>query len=435
MPLSQIIAGSIANNINIVTSGNVTTTGVTASGLIIASDFQSSVASFSWNSGTNTPAAVYSDTPIVLTNAHKNMRRCVLNANGTVNYYLDPFDSTKKADGTASVLTGADGNVMVEIPKFYTKRVVSGTITTWLLSDYPLDGYTVHPAFVKNGVEVNARYVGAYDACVNTTGSTYQSGLNADQNVGAGQNWNTATAKLASVSGIFPAVGITRAETRAMAANVGTGWRQLDFWLVQAIQYLYLTEYRTFYTQQQLGNGNTNVTAGYPASSDTQTDSPHSEAGKSNFLGNRSTNAVTGAVSGTRNTAYMSYRGIENWYGNCYDWVDGFNILDRQAYVTNTTPFDDTSTTTNGYTALGSTMPSSDNFVTNHQAIDNAWLPASVGGSSTTYWTDYYFQNTGARVARFGGFAISGASAGGFHWLLTDASSSRLRAFGGRLSF
>jgi len=37
------------------------------------------------------------------------MRRCVLNADGTVKYYLHPTDSTKKADGSAAIINGTDG--------------------------------------------------------------------------------------------------------------------------------------------------------------------------------------------------------------------------------------------------------------------------------------------------------------------------------------
>ena len=39
------------------------------------------------------------------TQIQERMRRCVLNADGTVKYYLDPHDSTKKADGTQLSLT------------------------------------------------------------------------------------------------------------------------------------------------------------------------------------------------------------------------------------------------------------------------------------------------------------------------------------------
>ena len=56
------------------------------------------------------------------------MRRCVVKADGTVNYYLNPDNSNFKEDGTPSVLTGADGNVMVEIPKHYIKVETVGNV-------------------------------------------------------------------------------------------------------------------------------------------------------------------------------------------------------------------------------------------------------------------------------------------------------------------
>lgn len=434
------------NNIDNLSIGNSTVnTAINSSqisipsGIIIAQDFRQSVAQFSWNSGTTTPAAAYSDTPVILTNAHKNMRRCLLLDNGTVNYYLDPLDSTKKADGTSSTLTGADGMVMVEIPKFYTKRTVSGNITTWYLSDYPLTGYSVHPAFLKNGAEVDYRYIGAYDACYwDATDSTYKSGLNLDDIT---SSIDTNNDKLASVSGVYPLVGVTRAETRLLAAKRGTGWRQLDFWLVQAIQYLYLTEYKTFYSQSILGDGNTNVTNAYSVfSSSSQTDSPHSVAGKSNSLGNRSTNAVTGAVSTTRDTAFMSYRGIENFFGNCWNWVDGINVnvsgVDADGWYVHNTDTEFADDTASNYTRLATAMPA-DGYVTAFVSVDNAFIPSTTGGSSSTYITDYFFDddNNTNRVMRFGGAASDGADAGVFYWGVNAASSISFRSIGGRLSF
>ena len=56
-----------------------------------------------------------------VTPVHERMRRCVVADDGSVVYYLDPNDSNLKADGTASDLTGTDGQVMVEIPKFYVR--------------------------------------------------------------------------------------------------------------------------------------------------------------------------------------------------------------------------------------------------------------------------------------------------------------------------
>lgn len=419
----QATGGSI-NNVIIggatPAAGSFTT--LSATSLVVAR-------SVSWTQSTDT----YSGGGV--TDVHRNMRRCVLRDNGQVNYYLNETDSTKKVDGSAANLTGADGQVMVEIPAFYVK-FTPGATRTWSISLLPADGYSLHPAFIKNGQFVPYRYYGAYDACV-FNGSVYESGLNYDNNWTAGQNWNAdgAAAKLASVSGIYPAVGITRANARTLAANRGAGWRQVDVYLEWAIELLFLVEFGTFRTQQTIGDGNTNVTNAYAAaSSGNQTDSPHSVAGKSNALGNASTNTTNGASSGTRDTAYMSYRGIENWYGNCWNWVDGYNINNNQAYVSNNnTQFADDTTT--NYNAIGAAMVASDGWVTNCQNEPFAFLPSAVGGSSSTYWADYYYQASGWRVAIFGGAAVDGARAGGFFWSLANDSSVLVRSFGARLAF
>ena len=90
------------------------------------------------------------------------MKRCVLNADGTVKYYLSATDSTKKADGSAAVIDGTDGNVMVEIPKFWYKYENVGGVHKWLISDAAQTGYEVHPAFIRGGVEKSFRYYCAY---------------------------------------------------------------------------------------------------------------------------------------------------------------------------------------------------------------------------------------------------------------------------------
>jgi len=244
---------------------------------------------------------------------------------------------------------------------------------------------------------------------------------------------------LAAISGQYPLVGVTRDECRDLAANVGTGFRQQDFWLTCAVQMLYLVEYGTFYSQNELGDGNVSVSAGYPASSSSQTDSPHSVAGKSNSLGNASTDTTSGASSATRDTAYMSYRGIENFYGNCWNWVDGFNIgivVDRDAFVSNNDADFADNTSTN-YTDLGITMASAKWVCAKHcRCVGGRFCRMTqLARRQSTYLTDYFFQNTGNRVARFGGAAGFGARAGAFCWTVVVSSSSASRDIGARLAY
>jgi len=407
--------------------------GSTAGGFPLATKAEIEGTDLTWNSSSDTYSRDYTSAGSV-TEVHKGMKRCLLLDDGQVNYYLDPTDSTLKEDGTSANLDGTDGQVMVQIPKFYFRQEFEGNLRKWRVSPLPLAGYQLHPAFYKNGKIVDYRYMGAYDACVyDDSASSYIAGLNLDENIG---NVDLANDKLASVSGIYPMVGLERDEFRALAANRGTGWRQQDFWLTSAVQMLYLVEYGDFNSQANLGDGNTN--GSYIGSSADQNDSPHTIAGASNSLGNASTDGTQPSAGAKPGTAYMSYRGIENFFGNCADFVDGVNIgsgVQGDWHVSNDdTDFADN--TTSNYDFLVNSMPS-DGYVTDIANVDGAFIPASTGGSSSTFLTDDFFDDNGNtdRVARFGGSANRGGQAGAFFWLLYSVSSSDARNFGGRLAY
>jgi len=388
-------------------------------------------ANLGWNASTDAYTA--NTTPSSVTKIHQGMKRCLLKADGSVNYYLNPSDSTQKLDGTSATLDGTDGYVMVEIPKFYFRQVRNGSTLTWEISDVPLAGYQLHPAFVKNGEIVDFRYYGAYDACyLDATDSTYKSGLNLDDLT---SSIDTSNDKLASVSGVYPIVGVTRDEARSLAENNGAGWRVADFWLVSAIQMLYLVEYGDFYSQNELGAGNTN--GSYVGSSSNQSDSPHTIAGASNSWGNDSTDGTQPSAGAKPGTAYMSYRGIENFFGNCWNWIDGVNIgvgANYNVHVSNTdTDFADNTST--NYDLVGQ-CASANGYVQNIADVPGAFIPNdTTGASSSSYLTDYFYINTGNRVACFGGDAADGARAGAFRWSWSIDSSYASRTLGARVAY
>jgi hypothetical protein len=363
----------------------------------------------------------------------EGMRRCVLNANGTVNYYLDPNNSALKEDGiTPSVLDGTDGNVMVEIPKFYYQYTLVGTLNTFRVSRVPLPGYTLHPAFVKAGIEVPFRYIGSYDACLwDDSAGQYVSGLNLD-NMSA--NIDLAADKLASVADVYPLVGVTRPECRTLAANNGAGWHQMDFYLWSAVQMLFFVERASFRSQTLLGAGNTNIS--YLVSSADQNDSPHTIAGASTSWGNTSTDGTQPSAGSRPGTAFMSYRGIENFYGNCWTFIDGVNINVGTVgtfFATNDYRDFADNTSTN-HTLLSSAIPTTSGFI--RDIATEFFLPVSTtGGSSTTFITDQYFASTSLnRILLGGGAANSGASAGAFG-ASGGSSDSRNRSIGARLCY
>jgi len=406
----------------------------------LLSDPYSVAAAFTWDRDTSSPAATNTRTlpPAVLENIYNQMRGCVLNSDGSVNYYLSPTDWSQKAGGGASDLTGADGNVMVEIPKFYYRQNRSGSLYTWEISHVSLPGFTLHPAFEKDGSEVATRYYGAYDACVlDVDASAYISGLNLDDNTSNVDLTPTTGDQLASVKGVYPMVGLTRDEFRKLAANTGTGWRQLDFTLWSAVQMLYLIESQTFYSQNVLGAGNTN--GPYIAGSADQNDSPHTIAGAGDAIGNGSTDTTSGAgVSAKPGTSFMKYRGIENLYGNCWNMADGINInvsSTGNVHITNDASDFADNTSTN-MDLIATALETGSNFILDLLPSEGVFLASNVtGGSSTTYVTDRHSGSASSnRVALVGGSADHGASAGVF-CLAAFSSSNADRSIGARLSF
>ena len=423
------------------------------------------------------------------------MRRCILNDSGGVEYYLSATDSTKREDGViASDLTGADGQVMVQIPAFYYRYSYANTAHTWEISLSPAEGFSLHHAFIKNGADVDYRYMSAYEGVLyDTSASRYTNGLSlpahtviftnatsilglaalthpftnleaGDKFVIAGttnnngtftvasktddtittvealtdetsftatfvteKNWGTDV--LSSVSGKAPMNIGTRANFRAAAATRGTGWRQMDYDLVSAIQLLYLVEYASFYSQSMIGAGLTNF--GGADWSFRNDSNPIETTGNSNSDGN----ATASVDNGTGATgSYMSYRGIENFYGHIWDFVDGININNNVPYVSNddTVFADDTAT---DYTDLGITLINSDGWQETLEQTARGFLPASVGGSSSTYVTNGYYQGADWRTMILGGHATFSSMAGFFGMSVSEPAASINTVIGGRLSF
>lgn len=320
------------------------------------------------------------------------MRRCVLNANGTVKYYLSATDSTKKADGSAAIIDGTDGNVMVEIPKFWYKYENVGGVHKWLISNAAQTGYEVHPAFIRGGVEKSFRYYCAYQGY-------------------------TLSGKLISGSGRVPTANKTRATFRTEAATNGTGWSQIDWNLLIAVQLLYLVEYANFNTQAMLGQG---ITSGGVYTAVT---------GSSNSLGNAS------SPSTNTNTQFMSYRGIENWYGQIYKFIDGVNINSYVYYVNNNPATFADDVFTGDYISTGITSSTANGYVKDIVTNKNGFVASTTGGSESTFVPDAFSRGTGLRIVVFGGTAGSGTYAGGFCLYADNIASIALSYFGSGLSF
>lgn len=340
------------------------------------------------------------------------MRRCNLADDGTVlAYYGDPN----------YVEDGSNGQVMVEIPKFYYLAYRTSKGYAWLVSPNKKDGFKVHPAFVRNGREINYIYRAAYDGCIYDVSDGVH--LLNDEQIA---DFTTGTGdKLSSIAGAKPASGLTQSLTRGnariLAHNRGTGWELQDFLTVSAIQLLILIEYASFDVQTKIGKGVV------------EKDGEGNEAeitGATSNLGNSS-----GMADGINGYTSVSYRGIENFWGNIWKWVDGINIKDHRLYISDHDFQDDFFDSPYEYKGnLAKENGYASNILFN-DIFDFGFIPTETEGSSSTYLHDYYYQSTGNKVARLGGSWANGSHAGGFYWNVNNSSATRDRSIGAALLY
>jgi len=341
-----------------------------------------------------------------------SMKRCVFETDSEFPaYFLDPNDSNKKEDGTSIDLSGATSNVMVQIPKFYVKQSFSGSTHSWLITNKPTDGFKLHEAFYRNVggsvQEVDFRYFSAFEGS-GSVGSTMRSIPNVT-------SWNDGTT----------------IQARADARRNGNSYSQQDWYLTCAVQLLILTEYAGFDTQRLIGFGNMS-NGGNDGGSD--------GTGFS-LLGGNKTNAVNTTKtspqgnSASKAGAYNTYRGIENFYGNRYKFLDGIIRVDLKfTFSKDQLDFRDstyggTSVSTKGHGYVKKIKSNITGFITD-EADD------SGSGSDTTGLCDIQYCHSSydaTRIVSFGGYYGSGVSRGGFYLHCASVPASANSDVGARL--
>ena len=390
------------------------------------------------------------------------MRRCLLNDNGEVVTYLYATDSTKTDTGATADLTGASGMVMVEIPEHYRKFEFDGTNILALISSYPLPGFH----------KVRKLYRSAYEATVDRTVSgtpKLASVVNTTAAFRGGNNtagWDDTYRSLLG----RPATNLSLTSFRSYARNRGTaglndkGWNcdlyeaQLNTYWLFVIEYANLNCQDTYtaqltqegYRQGGLGDGVTTLDSSKWNSFNGR--NPFVPCGITNSLGN-----TTGVVDyempeeyGAVLTVHVpSYRGIENPFGHVWSWTDGILVkaqseeaggkhLFYRAVEDNPANF---SSSSYEHYVLRGELPRSDGYVKKILCGENGDnMPKAVGGSSTTYFADYFYQNIpssgeATRGVYFGGSADNGAYAGLAYAHTHNAPSNTNTNFGSRLCF
>ena len=118
------------------------------------------------------------------------------------------------------------------------------------------------------------------------------------------RGWVDGVGRLRSLPNKQPTVNQTIGTFRTYAKNMGNGWSQFDYNLLYAIQMLYITEYGHPDSQTMVGRGYVDGNSGATTTGGTLQ------------YGNNTFGETTGKKQ-------MSYRGIEDFWGNTYCWIDG----------------------------------------------------------------------------------------------------------------
>lgn len=310
---------------------------------------------------------------------------------GAVVGYLNPDNFAQFEDGSAAdISSGAAGDVMIEIPKFYYKIGRVGNYVEVKISNALMEGFTDY-AFSYKGEVKDKFYIGAY------------------------LGYKDSGGKLRSLTGKTVTSNITIGVARTAAQANGAGYEQLSFNKLTALQVLYLVMFKNLNSQAALGQGYTNASA-------------YRDTGATDTKG-----MTYGTNAGATADDTVKFLGIEDFYGNLNQWVDGFMTGNGAVKIADGN-FNDTA---DGYDAM--TIGISITGGNPKDVIGTnkfGFTPKSDGGSTSTYYCDSTFIMTGSVcLPLFGGSRSGGAGAGAFYFSCSFSASDAYVNLGARLCF
>ena len=374
------------------------------------------------------------------------IRGCVLDNSGGVKKYLGA-SSWSQEDMSIDYLLEA---IMAEMDRFWIRFYIKGLKFGCMMSDTPMPGYTY----------INKRYMSAFEGGIDRPSMTLLSAYgvgSTNVNRRGGDNTADWDGTYRSLLG-RPVTNLTRDQFRQAARKRGSGWEmytynahKILFWLF-AVEYATLDSQKPFNAQKDangfaqggLGPGPTQMTDW----TNFNNANPLIPCGYTNEFGNGSGEkayVVKNASGGTHATLMANrYRGIENPFGHIWKYTDGANIQvttgDSGLSILWTTDdpsnFSDTSYT--GYDKKGNICRTNGYAKKMLLGEDGDIVATEIGGSSSTYWCDYYYTYTSAnrmQVVLVGGHAGNGSNAGLADVAANYAPSDAGRNFGSRLCF
>ena len=353
------------------------------------------------------------------------MKGAVLDNKGGINKYL----GTSWSDSDVQLASGEPENfsIMTMIPRHWYKFYFNGTKFRCMISAIPLPGYKYVDDF----------FISSYEATIYRSKDLLMSRLGVDSTYNeyrGGDNTAEWDGTYRSLLG-RPVTNLTRDQFRQAARKRGSGWEMYTYGAHKTLFWLFAVEYATLNSQkpfnaQKDANGFSQGGLGEGASQMTDwanfnNTNPLIPCGYTNEFGNGSGEkayVVKNASGGTHATLMANrYRGIENPFGHIWKYTDGANIQvttgDSGLSILWTTDdpsnFSDTSYT--GYDKKGNICRTNGYAKRVLLGEDGDIVVTEVGGSSSTYWCDYYYTYTSINrmlMVRVGGDADHALDAG-----------------------
>lgn len=376
------------------------------------------------------------------------MSGVVLDNNGGINNYLGDTWSDFSINLPSS--SPENFSVMTMIPRHWYKFYFNGTKFRCMMSAIPLPGYKYVDYF----------FISSFEASIYRSKGLLMSRLGIDSTYDeyrGGDNTAEWDGTYRSLLG-RPVTNLTRDQFRQAARKRGSGWEMYTYNAHKILFWLFAVEYATLDSQKPFNaqkDANGFAQGGLGAGPTQMTDwtnfnnaNPLIPCGYTNEFGNGSGEkayVVKNASGGTHATLMANrYRGIENPFGHIWKYTDGANIQvttgDSGLSILWTTDdpsnFSDTSYT--GYDKKGNICRTNGYAKKMLLGEDGDIVATEVGGSSSTYWCDYYYTYTQAnrlQVVLVGGRADGGSAAGLAGVYTGIAPSGALRNVGSRLCF
>lgn len=302
---------------------------------------------------------------------------------------LNPNDFTKFENGTAADITsGNAGDVMIAFPRLGLKIETVGNILTVSMTDNPNSVNFEYNAHTRGSTRKEKFYLGAYKGY-------------------------TASSKLRSISGKAPTASQTIGTFRTQAQANGAGYENSGFYQLTFRQAMYLLKYRNLNSQTAVGRGYVD--------------------GNSAAVATGGTNTKGMDFGETTGKLQMKLFGLEDFYGNVWEWIDGVVTNSTRNILTATTGFNDAGT---GYVDQGQGVPTNiSGCLSKPQGTTKTgFLAKEVTGSITTYFCDYVSLNASC-IAYFGGTWNNASDAGVFRLYMNYVASTSHAAIASRLMY